>query len=595
MSLDSGFLKAIVSELKTELMDCKVDRVHQIDKDNLVLSFRGYKKSHRVILCANANNARLHFTQKQYENPASPPMFCMLLRKHLQSARLIDLRQPDFERIAEFCFEGYNELGELQKKYLTIEIMGRHSNIIFYDDQRRIIDSIKHVDMTMSLQRQVLPGLLYEYPPAQHKKNPLELPVEEIHSFLCGLDRERRLDKVLLDAFTGLAPIVCRELVYRATGQTDACLENFSQLQIDKLEFYMKDWLEHLQQGDFTPTMIREGEGGKPREFSYFPIRQYTGAMETETFQSPSALLEAYYDQRDHMERMRQKSADIFKVVMNNMDRVSKKITLQEQELEQAAKREEFKIYGDLLMSNLFAFQKGDSHVVLQNYYDNMAEVDIPLDILKNPSQNAQQYYKLYQKAKATEEHLLEQVKKNKEELAYLETVFDNLYKVESEKELNEMRLELKEQGYLFHKGKGNMVKKGAISKPMHFCTDDGFDVLVGKNNKQNDELTLRTAERSDLWLHTKLVPGSHTVILLHGTPLEEIPDKTITQAAILAATYSQARESQNVPVDYAFIRHVKKPGGAKPGMVIYDHYYTAYATPDEELAKRLRVDKVKR
>lgn len=595
MSLDSGFLKSILVELNEKLADCKVDKVGQLDRDNLVLSFRGYQRSYKVILCANASNARLHLTTKQYENPAQPPMFCMLLRKHLQGARLVSIMQPNFERVAEFCFEGYNELGDLKRKYLAMEIMGRHSNIIFYDDERRIIDSIRHVDITMSMARQVLPGLLYEYPPAQGKRNPLTVKKEEIPGIIDQMDTGRRLDKVILDTFTGLSPVVCRELCYRACGDTAPQLEQFSQLQRDKLEFYLWEMMDRLQTDHFQPTLLKEAESGRPKDFAFWEIRQYAGSMEAVPYDSPSALLDAYYDTRDRMERMRQKSADIFRVVMSSMERVSKKLALQQTELEETRQRDQWKQYGDLIMSNLWRMEKGMDQVEVEDYYaEGCPTVSIPLDILNTPTQNAQMYYRRYQKLKSREEHLLRFIKENEQELAYLETVFDNIYKAENEKELNEMRVELKEQGYLLKKGKNQPIRKGAVSKPMHFVTDDGYDVYVGKNNRQNDELTLRTAERWDLWLHTKNAPGSHTILVTNGESLDDLPVEAITQAAILAATYSSARDSAQVPVDYALVRHVKKPGGAKPGMVIYDHFYTAYVTPDEALAHRLRQDQVK-
>ncbi|MGI6030851.1 MAG: Rqc2 family fibronectin-binding protein [Eubacteriales bacterium] len=595
MALDSGYLQSVVTELREAVLDCKVDKVHQIDKDNLLLSFRGYKKSCRVILCANANNARLHITQKQYENPTTPPMFCMLLRKHLLGARLVAVEQPDFERVCQLVFEGYNELGELQRKTLAMEIMGRHSNIIFYDGEKRIIDAIRHVDITMSMARQVLPGMLYELPPAQNKRNPLTVSKEEIPQILERLAPEKRLDKELLGYFTGFSPLICRELAYRATGHTDATLAGCTELQRDKLAFYLWDVLESLQQGRSAPCMVVEPDSGKPREFSYMEIRQYAGQLEQRSYESPSKLLDEYYDLRDTMERMRQKSADVFRVVMNNLERVSKKLAIQQEELEQSRQRDQYRVYGDLLTANLYRMERGMTSVTVENYYEEgCPPVEIELDIRNTPNQNAQMYYRRYQKMKSKEEHLTRQVAESQEELRYLETVFDNIYKAENEKELAEMRQELREQGYLHGPALQKGAKRTVLSHPMHFVTDDGFDVYVGKNNKQNDELTLRTAERTDLWLHTKNAPGSHTILVTGGMGLDDLPVEAITQAAILAASYSSAKDSANVPVDYALVRHVKKPGGAKPGMVIYDHFYTAYVTPDEALASRLRQEKRK-
>ena len=591
MALDAAFLKAVADELRQNILEYKVDKIHQPAKDEVILQLRGYSKAVSLALSANASNARAHITEHRRENPQSPPMFCMLLRKHLQGGKLIRIDQPDFERILRFTFSVYNEFSELVEKTIVVEIMGRHSNIILLGEQNRIIDAVCHVDFTVSRQRQILPGLTYDSPPAQGKKNPLAIQKEELENILSSRE-EMRVGKFLLEHFSGLSPLILREVVFRSGLDADMSMASMSDTAKEALARQFMQMVERIKTGTVTPVMLIESAGNKAKDFSFQNILQYGTMMQEITYESFSVLLDHYYEKRDKDERVRQKTQDILKVVNNAISRTAKKYNLQKTELMQARDRGQLKLYADLIMANLHQMEKGMETIRVQNYYsEDLAEVEIPLDNRLSPSQNAQKYYKEYAKAKTREAYLVEQIRQADTDIDYLESVLENLLKAENEREFLEIRDELSSQGYIKKKrqtGKNNKTKAQAQTQPMKFCSDDQYTILVGKNNLQNDRLTLKTASKYDLWLHTKAIAGSHTVIVSQGG---EIPLRTITQAAILAATYSKAKTSRNVEVDYTVIKNVKKPAGAKPGMVIYDPYETAVVNPDEDLAKRLRCD----
>lgn len=596
MALDAGFLRAVAVELRRDILNFKVDKIHEPTKDEIILQLRGFSGGVSLLLSANANNARVHLTGFRPENPSNPPMFCMLLRKHLSGAKLISIEQPDFERVLTFCFSGYNEFSEPVKKYLAVEIMGRHSNIVLFEEDRRIIDAIHHVDLTISSQRQVLPGLFYLPVPSQNKHNPLEMTKEEIDAVLSEQTETQRVDKYLLDQFCGLSPLVLREVVFRSCYDIDIGLNRLTPSQRDKLKFQFGQLIGWIKEEKFTPVMLLNPMDKRPKDFSFINIYQYGTMVQEQVYDSFSKLLDEYYERRDAAERMRQKSQDVLKIITNAVSRSSKKLNAQQVELEEAKKREHLKIYGDLIMANLYHLEKGMKACQLENYYDaEAAPVTVALDERLTPSQNAQKYYKEYTKAKTKEKYLSVQIQTAQNDLMYLETVFDNLAKAENEREFSEIRRELQETGYITAKRseeKGKKNKKSLPTQPMKFLSDDGFTIMVGKNNLQNDRLTLKMASKYDLWFHTKNIPGSHTVIFSLG---KEITQTAIQQAAILAATFSKAKASYNVPVDYTSVKNVKKPSGAKPGMVIYDHYETAIVSPNENLATRLRQKDEKR
>lgn len=580
MPLDGVMLNFIKNELK-RAVGAKVDKVYQPSKEELVIGLRGKDCNEKLLLCARANSPRIHFTKAEIENPAVPPMFCMLLRKRLSGARISDIRQSAFERVLLIDFWAHSELGDEITLTIAMEIMGRYSNIVFIDETGRVIDSIKRVDYEMSSQRLVLPGLFYQEVPPQDKKSLTEDGVEAC----CKEVLSRKtlpLSKAILDSIQGISPLISRELAHCACS-ADVIVGDMSELSAERLKASLEKLAKSLD-GEGVPTVLYNGV--KPQDFSYMPITQYGDTLKCEKVESFSKLLDSYYSERDLLERMRVKSSELIKTVTNAFDRANRKYIAQTTELKNSQKREELRLYGDLITSNMHLIKKGDSKATLINYYDeNCPEVEVKLDEMLTPAQNAQKYYKAYRRAQSAQAHLEEQMKLGLAEMDYLDTVLDALSRARSERELAEIRTELEEQGYLRSSGNARKQKVKALA-PYEFISDDGFTILVGRNNKQNDDLTMKQSMKDDIWLHTLKIPGSHTIIRAEG---REVPNKTIEQAAILAATHSKAKQSGQVAVDFTKIRHVTKPNGSKPGFVIYTHQTTVFVKPDEELAKRLR------
>ena len=582
MAFDGAFLHRVCNELETAV-GCKVDKVCQPAKDELVLILRGKSFNGRLLLSANANSPRVHFTGDAPENPMTPPMFCMLLRKRLCGGRLTAVRQPGLERVVLLDFSCINELGDAVIYTMAVEIMGRYSNIILSADGK-IVDAIKRVDASMTSERLVLPGMDYELPPAQDKLNLLETDSITLCNRIAG-EKPALLHKAILKSLQGVSPVVCRELQTEACGGAEVYNNELTPAQIRGLVDALDRLRERIHTND--PVDMLSDDTGKPFDFTFWPVQQYgNGAVLTE-YAAPSMLLDAYYSRRAKMERMRTRAHDLTHTVSNAIDKLSRKINLQRSELENCAQREELRICADLLNANLYRLKGGESEAVLENYYEDGCPLKhIPLDPALSPSRNAQKYYKEYRKAQTAEQMLTEQIRQAAGELAYLETVADALTRAENERELNEIRQELMEQGYV--RKSTDRKKPAPLLKARSFRTTDGFTVLLGRNNRENDQLTLKQASNNDLWFHVKNMPGSHTILVTEGrTP----SDQAITEAAILAAYHSKAAASAQVPVDYAQVRHVHKPQGAKPGMVIYDHYATAYVTPDEKLAERLSAE----
>lgn len=572
MALDTLAVCCLVRELESALASARIDKIHQPERDEILISFRAYQEHYRLVLSASAAHPRVHFTNTQKENPAAPPMFCMLLRKYLAGGKVAAVTQPHFERIIQFDIESYNELGDLTVKKLIVELMGRHSNIILVSENNQIIDSIKHVDFTVSSVRQILPGLPYASPPAQDRPAVLSdaAPAPDFSN------ASMRADKAVLSSVAGISPLTAREIVYEACGRCDLLCADLSAAQQERI----KNLLAQLQTPVFSPCMITDAASGKVLDFSAIPIRQYEDTAAIQNFDSMNTLLDVFYSAKDSADRIRQKSADLVKLLHTNLERLSKKLAIQQSTLKQAENKEQYKIYGDLLTANLYKITDKAKSVTVENYYEPGAPaVCIELDPKLSPSRNAQRYYKRYNKAKTAEIEVAKQMEHTLEEIEYLGSTLALLENCTTESDLNAIRRELTEQGYIKRR---TQVKKGkqqqAASKPMHFISSDGFDIYVGKNNTQNDYLTLRFANSQDLWFHTKKIHGSHTIIKL-GTD-KNIPERTIREAAALAAYYSKARDSSQVPVDYTIIKNVHKPNGAKPGMVIYDSYNTLYVTP---------------
>ena len=578
MSYDGFVTHCVVDELKKTVLKGKVDKIYQHDADEIVLSVRTFTGNYRILMSANASNPRVHLTEEKHENPSEPPMFCMLLRKKLSGAVISNIEQNGFDRVIKFDFDARNELGDICALSLTVEIMGRHSNIILTDENRKILDSIKHVDFTVSAVRQILPGLYYDEPPTQDKKNPSELTMTELMNDIDTISDDYLLDKFLLDEITGMSPLLARELVYRNFGSVKAVKGDVdtAQFTVDISEF-----IESIKNGIYSPSVVIDKTERKPIAFSCVLLSQYEDGADVEKCESISNAIELYYLERSRREHIKRKSAAILKLVSNNIERCEKKIAMHKDIIERSQSREKYKTFGDLITANIYRIHQGDKEISVENYYsENADRVTIPLSEELSPSQNAQRYYRKHKKEKRSEEYSIEQLKLAEEEKYYLESVFSIIEKIETTAELDEIRDELVDEGYILRK---RTEKKRSIkhkSEPLKFVSDDGFEILVGRNNRQNDELTLKKAYATDIWLHTKNIPGSHTIIRTKGTG--EASDNAIVQAASLTAYYSKAKNSSKVPVDYTQVKNVKKPNGAKPGMVIYDCYNTVYVEPSD-------------
>ena len=574
MPLDALCLTAVAGEVRAAVQGGKIDKIYQPTRDEAVLYIRGPAGNVRLLLSANPGHPRAHLTERNRENPEQPPMFCMLLRKHLQGARILELNQPPLERILDFRLETLDELGDRVERRLVLEAMGRSANLLLLDGEGRIVDCTRRVDGDLARgQRQLLPGLFYRQPPAVDKLNPFTLEPEELRLTLEN-PLGKAWDKLLLDSFTGLSPLVARELAFRAGGDSE------------KLAAELEKLGKAVEENHFTAyLLVREG---KPVDFTFLPVLQYGPETESIPQESFSALLDDFFSDRESAERVRQRGQDLVKSVTSARDRTARKLGNQARELEATKNRERLRELGDILTSNLHLMERGMSTFRTMDFYDpEGGEVDIPLDPLLTPQQNAAKYYKEYNKAKTAEEMLTIQIEKGEKELEYLNSVLENIALAEGEKDLQEIRQELTETGYLRRPKTAAKRAKRVSGKPMEFRSTSGLRISVGKNNSQNDLLTTKLAYKSDIWLHTQKIHGSHVILWLEGG---EADARSLTEAAQLAAYFSQARDGSKVPVDYTPVKYVKKPAGARPGMVVYTTYQTAVVEPDAELAKKLRV-----
>ena len=579
MPLDAICLQAVVEELRPQLLNLRIDKVQQPARDQVILLLRGNK---RLLLNAGANAPRIQLTETARDNPAEPPMFCMLLRKHLVGARVADITQPLLERLVRLELDITDDFGQPGKRTLVLEAMGRRSNLILLDGEGRIIDCMRRVDADMSAQRQVLPGLYYE-PPASVGRLPITEESEEgFRQKLAAANPERQLDAFLLDSYFGISPLMARELAFRTAGASDARLLELNETGRTNFWREIYQFSDAIKENKFTPIMLKKE--GSPEDFACFPILQYGGLLEPERFDSFSALLDSFYEQRERQERVRQRGADLIRTATTARDRLQRKLAMQEKDYAATQDRDRLRICGDLITSNLYRMERGQSKLVCDNFYDeNCAETTIQLDPLLTPQQNAAKYYKRYTKAKTAEKYLREQMEFARRDAEYLESVLEEISHAETEQDFIDIRNELRDAGFLRKQGKKE-IKRAA--KPRGFRTTSGFRVLVGRNNRQNDQLTCKEADHRDLWFHTQKIHGSHVILCTEG---REVDDDTIVEVAKLAAYYSQARESGNVPVDYTMVKNVKKPAGARPGMVIYKTCRTVNVTPDEALVKRLQ------
>ncbi len=575
MPLDAICLQGVVGELTPQLTGSRIEKIQQPARDQIILLLRG---SRRLFLNAGANQPRIHLTEQLRDNPSQPPMFCMLLRKHLSGGIIESIRQEPLERVVTLTVLASDELGERSRFTLVWEGMPRRANLILCDRDGRIIDCLRRVDLEAEQDRQVLPGLFYRLPTRQDKRSPLSVTEEEFTALLERAAPGAPLDGWLLDTFTAISPLVARELTVRACGSTDAPVS-----QGNALWDVFSRWQKAVHENAFTPTLIKRN--GSLADFTYGPVTQYGTYAETESYDSFSHLLDDFYEKREQAERVKQKGRDLLKTATTARDRVRRKLAAQEKELTACLDRDHLRICGELITANLYRMERGQSRLTAQNYYDeNCADVDIPLDVRLSPQENAARYFKQYAKAKTAEKYLTAQLQRGGEELQYLESVLQELAQAESEQDFNDIRTELTDGGYLRGRGKKQPGFQRA-SKPREFRSSAGLRILVGRNNRQNDRLTTKDADKRDIWLHTQKIHGSHVILCTGGAEPDE---QSLMEAASLAAYFSQAQGSTKVPVDYTPVKFVKKPAGAKPGMVVYTTYQTMLADPDEELAKRL-------
>ena len=558
MAFDGGFLHRITEELNIA-DDSHVDKIYQPSKDELVLLLRKKNFAKRLLICVKPGSARIQFTENKYENPASPPMFCMLIRKYLSAAKLIKVTQPSLERIAELTFSYTNEMGDISEIRLIAEFIGNKTNILLVGADGRIIDCLRKSDPETA-DRLLLPGALYEYPVNQGKLNPLTAETNQICT--AAITHGGNTAKALLDIIDGFSPLVCREAVCKSeiAGNLNSALNAI---------------VTDLKNGG-TPTMLIKADG-TPYDFSYTDISQYAGELDKKSFKSYSELLDAFYTARENSERLRRSAADIIKLITNLRARTERKLAIRLNDLKKCENRETLRIYGELLKANLYRLQNGATFAEVENYYDEMKLIRIPLNPALSPQKNADKYFKDYKKTYTAERTLTDLTERDKEELKYFDSVLDSISRSESISEISEIREELALAGYIKQNG-ARKKKASAVPQFKEYTSDEGYKILVGKNNRQNDYLTTVLAAKNDLWFHVKNIPGSHVIVMCRGG---EVSDATVMKAAALAAANSKAAGSSQVPVDYTPVKFVKKPNGAKPGMVIYTTNKTVFVTPE--------------
>ncbi|MGN1479863.1 MAG: NFACT family protein [Acutalibacteraceae bacterium] len=581
MALDGIFLSHIKNEISAAV-GSRVEKIHQPSREELVIHLRSRTDSYKLFLSVRVNSPRVHFTAHAPENPPAPPMFCMLMRKKLTNALLKSVRQPGLERVIYFDFEATNDLGDRVTLTLAVEIMSKHSNIILIDENGRIIDSVKRIDMTKSAVRQILPGFPYFPPPKQDKPDLTVAEADEIVERVKAF-QDKALSNALLNSVQGVSPLICREIAFNCGGDESVC--DMKESDFDSLTDQIDKFKSIAVNVSGKPYLIRD-EDGIPVDFSFAEIKQYSKKRTCEIQGSFSELLDGFYYEKDRAERTKQKSGDLVRFLHNAIERTAKKLDIQRAELESCADREKLRINAELINANLYRLEKGSLYYDLENYYDSGNIIRIKADPALSPAANAQKYFKAYRKAKTAEQMLTKLLEKGSEDLQYLESVYDSLERATTQGEIDEIRNELILSGFLKAKSK-DKSKKIKPSEPYKYMTSDGFTVLVGKNNIQNDKLTFKTANKNDMWLHTQKIHGSHTVILSDN---REISDEAIVEAAEIAAYHSKARGAKLVPVDYTLIKNLKKPVGAPPGKVIYHVYYSVNVTPDMEKIEKKRI-----
>ena len=568
MAFDPTFLSAVLDEVGKRCMGARVDKIHQPSRDTLILHLRCREGREKLLFAANPTAPRLHLTTASPENPAEPPMFCMLLRKHLMGAKLSEITQIPMERAVTFSFDCTDEMGFPVQKRLVAELMGRTCNLYLLSPEGRIIDCLRRIGLDESTRRAALPGLNYQNPEPVTKQDPMALEQSDFESILRQPGADVLSDR-LMETLGGLSPLVCREAALFAANSTDARVEGMDIPEVaGKLHLFFREHVGHPRPYYYALP------DGTPKQFAFCPIRQYGGCTEAETF---GGLLDMYYTVRDRKDAMRQKSQAVRKTVQNLCTRLTRKLAIQEKELEATYDRERLRQLGDIVTANIHRIVKGQTTVQCEDFYDeNMSLIEVPISPILSPQQNAAKFYKDYTRMKNAEKELTKQIELGENELHYLKSVLEELNRAGSEAELEEIRRELQDGGYI-RPDPGRKKLKAAKVAPMRFESTDGYPIYVGRNNRQNEELTFKLARKDDIWCHASKVHGSHVIISCGGTTP---PDDTITQAAQLAAYYSETTGGQNIPVDVTSVKQVKKIPNGKPGMVIYHTYRTVIANP---------------
>ena len=581
MPLDGLTLHFLKAELSSVLIGSRVDKIYQPSRDELVFLLRTREGSVRLLVSASANCPRLHLTKYAPENPAQPPMLCMLLRKNLGGAAITNIRQQGLDRIVFVDFTGTNEIGDKTSFTLAVEIMAKHSNIILINENGIVTDSVKRIDMTQSSVRQILPGTIYQLPPPQNKLNLLETDAATVCGRVLSFGG-KRLSGALLETVEGMSPLVAREIAF-AVSPDDEQVENLTESVKNNLISRLENLKKTLEENTATPFILKK-DGGNLFDFSFTDITQYGFSVESVKMNSFSEMLDEFYYEKDLRERTRQRSSSLLKLLGNSVSRLSRKIETQKAELKECENKDEIRKCGELILANQYSLSKGVPFYDILNYYTG-ENIRIKADPALSPGANAQKYFKEYRKLKTAEQLLGGLIENGEQELVYLESVIDSIERAEGFTELGEIRAELYDSGYL-KKAKQEKGKRPKPMPPLEYISDDGYRILVGRNNIQNDALTFKTARKDDSWFHASKMPGSHVVVCGEG---EIIPETTVRQAAALAAYHSSGRFSSRVPVDYTEVRELKKPAGAKPGKVIYHTYNTMWAVPDRTLCERLK------
>lgn len=575
MAMD-GITLSVIRKRLDFLVSGKIEKIYQPSKTELILSIK-QGKAYKLLISASPDRARIQLSEQSFENPKVPPMFCMLMRKHLQGGIIRAFRQDGLERVIYIDIESIDELGDRVLFTLCCEMMGRYSNIILVKPDGKIVDSIKRIDPASDAERLVLPGLQYEKIPPSGKAVFTEISSEDLREIIPKMNPNNPLSRELVNTFEGVSPLIAREWEFYTAKGNDIRAGELDENLIDRLVFIIRDTAEKLKNKDFVYTILKTPKGVM-KEFSIFKILQYGNLMVHVEYNDLFEMLDDYYINKDKSAILRQRADDLFKILLNNQERISRKISNQEADLQNCAKKDKFKEKADLISSYIYMIKKGDREIEVPNFYKSDSPmVKISLDPMLSPAENAQKFYKKYRKSVTAEKVLKKEIEKGKSELEYLDTVLDALSRAESESDISQLRIELAETGYI--KKTSNINKKAKSLPPIEYTSSDGFKIAVGRNNRQNDNLTMKIAKKSDIWLHTQKIPGSHVIIFTEG---REVPDRTLAEAASIAAWHSKAQNSDHVPVDYCFVKYVKKPPNSKPGMVIFSEYKTIFATPME-------------